>query len=299
MTINDLQFGLICRLDIRLRQENVMLSCRSLIAAVSLALTAAMASAADDSKYPDWAGQWKRPRGLQTQWDQTKPPGLAQQAPLTPEYQARLEASIADQAAGGQGLDTRYKCITNGMPRVMGVIFPIEFVILPNITYVNFEAFMPRRIYTDGRQFPTDQEPSFMGYSIGHWLDTTGTGRFDTLEVETRNFKGPRTVEFSGIPMHDDNETVVRERIYLDRNDPDMMHNEITIIDHAFTRPWTVDKHYRRDRNVLWYEDNCNENNHHIVIGKENYFVGGDGYLMPARKDQAPPDLRYFKQIRK
>jgi hypothetical protein len=78
-----------------------MLSCRSLIAAVSLVLTATMASAADDSKYPDWAGQWKRPRGLQTQWDQTKPPGLAQQAPLTAEYQARLEASIADQAAGG------------------------------------------------------------------------------------------------------------------------------------------------------------------------------------------------------
>jgi hypothetical protein len=276
-----------------------MLSCRSLIGAVSLILTATMASAADDSKYPDWAGQWKRPRGLQTQWDQTKPPGLAQQAPLTAEYQARLKASIADQAAGGQGLDTRYKCITNGMPRVMGVIFPIEFVILPNITYVNFEAFMPRRIYTDGRQFPTDQEPSFMGYSIGQWLDTKGDGRFDTLVVETRNFKGPRTVEFSGIPMHDDNETVVKERIYLDRNDPDMMHNEITIIDHAFTRPWTVDKHYRRDRNVLWYEDNCNENNHHIVIGKENYFVSGDGYLMPARKDQAPPDLRYFKQIRK
>jgi hypothetical protein len=276
-----------------------MLSCRSLIAAVSLALTATVASAANDSKYPDWAGQWKRPRGLQTPWDQTKPPGLAQQAPLTAEYQARLEASIADQAAGGQGLDTRYKCITNGMPRVMGVIFPIEFVILPNITYVNFEAFMPRRIYTDGRKFPTDQEPSFMGYSIGHWLDTTGTGRFDTLEVETRNFKGPRTVEFSGIPMHDDNETVVRERIYLDRNDPDMMHNEITIIDHAFTRPWTVDKHYRRDRNVLWYEDNCNENNNHVIIGKENYFMSGDGYLMPARKGQSPPDLRYFKQTSK
>jgi hypothetical protein len=277
-----------------------MLSCRSLIGAVALSMLAVtLASAADDSKYPDWAGQWKRPRGLQTQWDQTKPPGLAQQAPLTPEYQARLEWSIADQTGGGQGLDTRYKCITNGMPRVMGVIFPIEFVILPNITYVNFEAFMPRRIYTDGRKFPTEEEPSFMGYSIGRWLDTTGSGRFDTLEVETRNFKGPRTVEFSGIPMHDDNETVVKERIYLDKADPDIMHNEITIIDHAFTRPWTVDKHYRRDRNVLWYEDNCNENNHHIVIGTENYFVSGDGYLMPARKDQAPPDLRYFKQIRK
>src|SRR6266849_7485630 len=103
-------------------------------------MTTASAVAHDESKYPDWGGQWKRPRGLATQWDQTKPSGLGQQAPLKPEYQKMLEASIADQAAGGQGLDTRYTCITNGMPRVMGVIFPIEFVILPSITYIHFEA---------------------------------------------------------------------------------------------------------------------------------------------------------------
>ena len=181
----------------------------------------------------------------------------------------------------------------------MGVIFPIEFVILPNITYIHFEAFMPRRIYTDGRDFPTGDEPSFMGYSIGKWSDTDGDGRFDTLEVETRNFKGPRTVEFTGIPLHDDNQTVVKERISLDKSDPDIMHNVITIIDNAFTRPWTVDKRYRRDRKVVWFEDNCTENNHHVVIGKENYFVSGDGYLMPARKNQAAPDLRYFSQARK
>jgi hypothetical protein len=43
-------------------------------------------------------------------------------------------------------------------------------------------------------------------------------------------------------------------------------------------------------------QDKCSEANNHIIIGKENYFLSGDGYLMPARKDQAPPDLRYFKQ---
>src|SRR6202047_2946493 len=127
--------------------------------AVALAFSIADAAAFDEAKYPDWSGQWVRPRGIATQWDQGKPPGLGQQAPLTPEYQARLEASIADQANGGQGLDPRYKCITNGMPRVMGVIFPVEFVILPNITYVNFEAFMAVRIYTDGRQFRNAQGP--------------------------------------------------------------------------------------------------------------------------------------------
>jgi hypothetical protein len=30
------------------------------------------------------------------------------------------------------------------------------------------------------------------------------------------------------------------------------------------------------------------------MIGKENYFLSADGLLMPVRKDQPPPDLRYF-----
>jgi hypothetical protein len=38
--------------------------------------------------------------------------------------------------------------------------------------------------------------------------------------------------------------------------------------------------------------NNCNENNHHVVIGTQNYFVGGEGYLIPARKDQPPPELQ-------
>ena len=274
------------------------LKSRSILALAlgALALWSAGAAAHDESKYPDWSGQWTRPRGVGIQWDQDKRPGLPQQAPLTPEYQAKLEASLADQRAGGQGLDNRYTCMTNGMPRMMALIEPVEFVILPPITYVLFEAFMPRRIYTDGRDFPADQEPSFAGYSIGKWLDTDSDGRFDTLEVETRNFKGPRTVESTGIPLHEDNQTVVRERLFIDKSDREVMHNIISIIDHAFARPWTVDKRYRHIREVSWFEDNCNENNHHVVIGKQNYYTSADGYLMPARKDQPPPDLRYFKK---
>jgi hypothetical protein len=42
-----------------------------------------------------------------------------------------------------------------------------------------------------------------------------------------------------------------------------------------------------------WPEFYNTENNAHIVIGKENYFLSGDGFLMPTKKDQAPPDLRY------
>ncbi|HEY7301684.1 MAG TPA: hypothetical protein VH684_27665 [Xanthobacteraceae bacterium] len=262
----------------------------------TLALGTVAATADDATKYPDWSGQWVRPRGVGIQWDQDKRPGLPQQPPLTPEYQAKFEWSLADQKAGGQGLDNRFTCMTNGMPRMMALIEPVEFVILPGLTYVLFEAFMPRRIYTDGRDFPAEQEPSFAGYSIGKWLDTDGDGRYDTLEVETRNFKGPRTVESTGIPLHEDNQTVVKERISLDKSNPEVMHNFITIIDHAFARPWTVDKRYRHIKNVIWFEDNCNENNHHVVIGDQNYYKSADGYLMPARKDQAPPDLKFFKK---
>ena len=266
--------------------------------AFCLALATALTSAAahDESKYPDWSGQWLRPKGVGIQWDQDKRPGLPQQAPLKPKYQKILEASLEDQRNGGQGIDNRYTCMTNGMPRMMAVIRPIEWIILPQITYVHFEAFMPRRIYTDGRDFPKEEEPTFAGYSIGKWSDTDGDGRYDMLEVETRNFKGPRTVESTGIPLAEDNLTVVQEKISLDKNNPDLMHNIVTIIDNAFTHPWTVDKRYRRVRKVEWFEDNCNENNHHIVIGKENYYLHSDGFLMPARKNQAPPDLRYFKQ---
>ena len=36
-----------------------------------------------------------------------------------------------------------------------------------------------------------------------------------------------------------------------------------------------------------------------VRIGKEPYYQSQDGYLMPVKKDQPPPDLRYFNQPRK
>jgi len=32
------------------------------------------------------------------------------------------------------------------------------------------------------------------------------------------------------------------------------------------------------------------------VIGKEYFFLSAEGLLMPAKKDQPPPDLRYFQK---
>ena len=43
-------------------------------------------------------------------------------------------------------------------------------------------------------------------------------------------------------------------------------------------------------------EDNCSENNAQVKIGAEVYYMSQDGFLMPAKKGQKPPDLKYFTQ---
>jgi hypothetical protein len=279
---------------------------RSSIASIALAaalmLPAQGAWAADESKYPDWSGQWTRvPDGGPPRYDPTKPL-RAQQAPMKPEYRKLHEASMADLDAGGLGLDLAYHCIPQGVPRQMSGVSPMEFIVAPNVTHVLFEvmAMTTRRIYTDGRDWPKNLEPTFAGYSIGRWIDTQGNGRFDTLEAETRNLKGPRTWDQTGMPMADDNEGVIKERLYLDKTDPNILHSEMTTIDNSLTRPWTVTKNYRRaQHNVVWAEDSCAEGNPHILIGKEVYFISADGALMPVKKDQPPPNLKYFNQSRK
>ena len=268
----------------------------AIVLAAALCMATTGAQAFDDTKYPDWKGRWDR-GGIPPRWV-----AAGQKAPLTPEYQALFEWNTADQKAGGHGLEPSWLCLPPGMPRIMNVFEPMELVITPDVTYVLLSHIHDnRRIYTDGRDWPKEIEPSFKGYSIGRWIDADGDGRYDVLEVETRGMKGPRTYDTSGLPLHSDNKTVVKERLYLDKADPMVMWDEITTIDNALTGPWTVKKKYVRDSNPRpnWIEEVCAENNPHIRIQNDNYFIGADGLLMPAKKGQAPPDLRYFKQTQK
>lgn len=274
-----------------------------------LALAAALmlgmggAQAADNAKYPNLKGLWNTvsPRlgGQSVKFDPYKKFGPAQEAPLTPEYQKIHEESMADQAKGGQGnfLD-HARCLPGGMPSMMSVP-TMEFIITPDTTYIATGSSDLRRIFTDGRPWPTDLEPTYQGYAIGRWIDQVGEGVYDVLEVETRGpFKGPRAYDATGLPLHFDNESIFKERIHLDKSDPNLLHDEMTVFDHALTRPWSVDKTYKRNPNPYpnFSRVTCMENTNQIVIGKENYFLSADGLLMPTKKDQAPPDLRYFKQ---
>jgi hypothetical protein len=265
------------------------------IALVALLATISAAAAFDETKYPDLKGQWLRVGSAN--WA-----AAGQKPPLTPEYQVIFDANLADQAIGGHGTEPSYACLPPGMPRIMIDYTQMEIIVTAETTYILIDHINDnRRIFTDGRDWPAEEDPAFRGYSIGKWIDTDGDGRYDTLEVETRNLKGPRAYDTTGLPLHSDNQTIVKERIYVDKADPNMLHDDITTIDHALTGPWTVAKTYRRNTNPrpTWVEMNCAENNQHIKIGSENYFISAEGLLMPAKKDQAPPDLRYFKSSKK
>jgi hypothetical protein len=288
---------------------------RNAIGAIATAGTVMMTCsglwAADRAKYPEWTGAWERwvpevsivsPSGLRTpggqpSFDQTKPWGRGQEAPLTAEYQKVLEDSIADQASGGQGNNfDRARCMPTGMPHNM-TFGPLEFVVTPATTYMLI-GVQARRIFTDGRDWPSQIDPSYVGYSIGRWIDQDGDGAYDLLEVETRGFKGPRVYDATGLPLHFDNRSIFKERIFIDKADPTIIHDQVTVIDHALTRPWTVDKRYVHDANPRpgWRENSCVEGSGLVAIGKEMYVLRADGGLMPAKKDQPPPDISYFKQ---
>jgi len=270
---------------------------RSSVGAIALAaafITIAGAQTPGDPKYPDFEGQWHRigPNRWETG---------GQKAPLTAEYRAIYDANLARQAAGRQGDMRSWLCVPQGMPMMMNLYDPMEIVLTPKTVYVLISHVNDsyRRIYTDGRDFSADEgEPTYAGYSIGKWVDEDGDGKYDVLEVETRNLRGPRVYDGTGLPLHHDNQSIIKERIYLDKADRNILHNQITVIDNALTKPWTIMKKAGRDKSPrpVWRSAVCSEDNSLVRIQDDAYFVRPDGFLMPTYKDQPPPDLRYFPQ---
>ena len=141
-------------------------------------------------------------------------------------------------------------------------------------------------------------QPTFAGYSIGHWVDEAGSGRYDTLEVETRYFRGPRAYDATGLPLARDNQSIIKERFHLDAANANTLYDDITVYDHALTRPWTITRKTVRD--PIRARPGAPRSARRITAGSGSartpIYLSADGMLMPSKKDQAPPDLRYFKR---
>src|ERR1700704_231266 len=235
---------------------------------LSLLILPSSAHALDDTaKFPDLRGQWQRIGP--NRWE-----SATIKAPLTSEYRAVYEANLTAMEAGGVGDMASWYCLPQGMPMMMSLYDPMEIVVTPDITYILISHVNDsyRRIYTDGRDWPAEgeYELTFAGYSIGRWIARDGDGRYDMPEVETRYFKGPRVYDGTGLPLHRDNRSIVKERIYLDKADRNLLYNEITVIDNALTRPWSIVKKAGRDPKLrpVWLTSVCAENNSMVRIGK-------------------------------
>jgi len=280
--------------------------CKAALIGAALVVTAGAATG-EESKYPDLRGQWlgvlRAVQGLpgQPSFDPAKAWGKGQGAPLTPEYEKVLEANLQAQENGSFGEWRGSFCLGFGMPLIAYGFQPMEVVVTPETTYLQIGwVEHVRRVYTDGRDWPApdDIPATLTGYSIGRWVDSSNSGHYDTLEVETRGpFKGPRHYDAAGLPLHHDEQSIFKERFYLDKANKNLLHDEITTIDHALTRPWTVTRDFRRNPSPRpkWDEFVCAEGNVYVEIEHEGYYLSAGGLLMPMRKGQKPPNLKYFK----
>jgi hypothetical protein len=126
------------------------------------------------------------------------------------------------------------------------------------ILYEAFATF--RQIFTDGRSLPPDPNPSWMGYSVGHWEG-------ETLVVDTAGFNDKSWIDTGGRPHSEALHVTERYR----RRDFGHLEIQITIDDpKAYTKPWTVTEvlHLLPDTELLEYV--CNENNKDLphLVGK-------------------------------
>jgi len=115
------------------------------------------------------------------------------------------------------------------------------------------------------------------------------------LDVETRAIKGPHVYDSSGMPFHRDERAVVKERIRLDKANANVLRNEITTIDNALTR---------RGRSPAAIVAIAITGGVSTPVWPTTSMSSSQGGLLhergrlahAVRKDQNPPDLRYFDQ---
>jgi hypothetical protein len=182
--------------------------------------------------------------------------------PAAVPFQPWAEKVFKDRANGNKGKDDPAAQCIPGMPKLNVLPYPYKIIQIPGEVVMLFEGFTTfRQIFTDGRDFPKELQPSWVGYSSAKWDG-------ETLVVETRGINETTWLDNAGRPHSDAMRLIERFRR------PDFGHFEITMtIDDpkAYTKPWTVVEKatYLADTELLEYV--CTENNkdyEHLVGNK-------------------------------
>jgi hypothetical protein len=138
------------------------------------------------------------------------------------------------------------------------------------------EAGPYRQILIDGRALPEDPQPTWMGYSVGHWEG-------NTLVVESAGFNDLTWLDYAGHPHTE----ALRITERYTRKDFGHMQIQITFNDpKAYTRPWTItlDAELMADTELL--ELVCNENDkssrQHFVVTEDDRRRAQSEFVVPA-----------------
>jgi hypothetical protein len=200
---------------------------------------------------PQLAGLWRPNPGLVG--DVTRSFKAGEVVP----FQPWAETLYKQRRATNSKDDPTANCIVGGTPRSDFVGYPFKILQVPGMVVILYEAVHAyRQIFTDGRPFPVDPQPTWFGYSIGHWDG-------DALVVETIGFNDKGWIDNAGKPGTE--KLKVTERFV--RKDFGNMDIQVTIDDpKAYTKPWSVTQPlaFQPDTELLEYI--CNENNKYFDL---------------------------------
>ena len=179
--------------------------------------------------------------------------------PYAGEWKARRALRQAKLDAGTPLVDPSTLCIPEGMPSIMGAIFPFQILQTPGQVTVLAEFLtQTRRIYLDTKMpAPDDNAPSYYGFSVGHWEG-------DTLIVTTRGVR--EDVQFFEIPHSA--EMTITERIRL--TGPNLLENQITMDDpRMLVEPYRVTYGYKRNDHYRMMEYFCERQDPLLQFNKD------------------------------
>jgi hypothetical protein len=183
---------------------------------------------------PDLTGLWATPC-ITCSADQRLFFDLAKGLPPSEVRMTPWAAAIQQQRQQREHVDDPFGyCLPPGMPRIYFVVGTFRIVSSPTITAFLHETaagLMFRQVFTDGRPLPAVTEPTWLGYSVGHWDG-------DTFVIETSGFRDRGWLDTEVGRPHSD---ALRVTERLRRRDFGHIDLSITIDDpKAFLKPWTV-----------------------------------------------------------
>jgi len=198
---------------------------------------------------PDLSGIWNSEPQNQKFGRGLPPPGLA--ADFKPgefPIQPWAEALTRERTAGGRDWPPAH-CLPPSIPNLGGE--PLKIIREPDLVVILYEVFgLVRQIFLDGRTLASDPNPTWLGYSVGHWDG-------DTFVVETAGFNGKAWLDVAGHPETDALHLTERFR----RRDFGHLDLQITIDDpKAYTKPWSVEMPRQLLADTELMEEVCNEN---------------------------------------